>query len=822
MAEPIPGKLVWRGQGRDRKRLVMWQTRKGGLTPPSTFPEHELASALRDQQDDTDVELELEKGRPCRIRPVGQAWTAPPAATPAPVREPSRPVAGPALRPMASRSVAPSVMATDFHNPYNFIPALPRDSARDTALGDTPPIGHDRYDAACYSGRLRLTLTVATPLLLPDTARTSINDQGHKTFPVRVDHEQRPYILPTSLKGMLRAAYEAITNSRFGVFVGHDDRLAYRLPARIGPVPARVQRNADGTCSFRVMKADVLGYAAKLPRYKLGGNPGLDKGEQEAALRYPSRELPQHGEAVWVEVVQGAVRSIERRDRNAAAPPETSRARQRGWVCVTGPNIRGKRYERVFLEGTQDGLIPVTEEHRKLWRELIANYQEIHRRDLDKREQRAEERQHYLGDAPGRTGWSRHIYRQEAEEQELRDGTLCYLVFKRPDDVRSGIHAVLPVTISRRLFPVSPASLLHPSLAPTEPCKDHPLTLSPAERVFGWVNQRGPGAYRGQLRLSPITCTTDDAVVFFPEPGVPLAILGQPKPQQTRFYVADNNRGEAQDNRLTPEAAGYQTGKGLRGRKVYPHHQGLPAGYWENPTEDRTQRPDTAPFFQEYRRPESQDVRDDQNRSILGWVRPGATFTCDLHVLNLSAVELGALIWLLQLCDGHYHRLGGGKPLGFGSVRLVLDTTASDIRQGTDWQAYYSSLDPEPAPACDLSPCVTAYQEAVQQAYGAPFAQTPFIVAFLRAAQGFDDHRPTHYPRTRAAGTTGHPHPNPAGESFKWFVENARQNGPQYALADLATDPGLPILEDHDRGPAPRPGGSPGRRDPGPVRGGRR
>lgn len=814
MAETIPGKLVWRGQGKDRKRLVMWQARKGGMTPGSPVPEGELAPSLRTLQDDTDVELELDKGRPCRIRPVGQAWTgAAASAASAPTRLQERPSAG----LQTSRPAVRSSLATDFHNPYNFIPAVTRAHIPARPLGDAEPVGHDCYEAESYSGRLRLTLTTVTPLLLPDTALAQVNGEGHKTFPVRLDSAGQPAIPPTALKGMLRAAYEAVTNSRLGVFVGHDDRLAYRMPARIGPVPARVQRQADGSLLFRVMKADVLGFAAKLPRYKLGRNLPLDKGASEAALRYPSGDMPQHRDPVWVEVVQSTVRSIVKRDPHATVPPDDSRARQRGWVCITGPNIRGKRYERVFLEGTQDATIRVQDEHHKLWRELVANYQATHATDLRKREHEQQKPWTYLGDEPGRTGWSRHIYRED-QEQRLEEGTLCYLLFKRPEDPRSGIRAVLPVTISRLLFDIPPAQLLPESLRPAQ----NRAELSPADRVFGWVNQHGSGAYRGQLRLSPITCTSADAVVSFATPGVPLAILGQPKPQQTRFYVADDPSGQAQEDRLSPEAAGYQAQKGLRGRKVYPHHQGLPAGYWDHPPVDRTQRPDTAPFFQEYRRPDDAlKVRDDQNRSVLGWVRPGATFTCDLHLMNLSAVELGALVWLLQLPEAHYHRFGGGKPLGFGSLRLDLDPAASDVRQGSGWREYYRSLDPEPAPPCDFNACVRAYQEAVQQTYGQgrPFAQVPFIAAFTRAAQGFDDQRPTHYPRTRPEGSTGHPRPNPAGESFKWFVENTRQNGPQYVLRDLADDPGLPILEDHDR---PRPSGPSGPRDRGSFRGGRR
>jgi hypothetical protein len=44
------------------------------------------------------------------------------------------------------------------------------------------------------------------------------------------------------------------------------------------------------------------------------------------------------------------------------------------------------------------------------------------------------------------------------------------------------------------------------------------------------------------------------------EPGLPLAILGQPKPQQARFYVAASPDGEAQKDGLDKEKAGYSSG----------------------------------------------------------------------------------------------------------------------------------------------------------------------------------------------------------------------------------------------------------------------
>jgi len=353
--------------------------------------------------------------------------------------------------------------------------------------------------------------------------------------------------------------------------------------------------------------------------------------------------------------------------------------------------------------------------------------------------------------------------------------------------------------------------------------------LSPADRVFGWVNRNGMGSHRGNLRIGQARCSTPAAVDEFKYPGLPLAILGQPKPQQARFYVSGSNQGEAQTDGLSKEDAGYLTHKGLRGRKVYPHHAGLPDGYWIVRDEDRTQEPKVgqkgAKFYQEYRRPHKpvmergaaklneertgfilkrapdDEQRDDQNRSVIGWVKPGAAFQFEIAVTNLSNVEFGALLWLFALPDDHFHRLGGGKPLGFGSVRLEADWDNSDVRSGKQWRTFYSSLKDD---TNDLgfrpTDLIADYKNAVASAYRADFDSVSFIEAFKRSAQGFTDGKPIHYPRAKQQGQNaeGAIPPHPEGKAFEWFVANERTGrvgGPKASLADLADDEGLPILE---------------------------
>jgi CRISPR-associated protein (TIGR03986 family) len=762
------GKLVVNGKTLQVKftnakgREVTLQIRESELSVPLTNKKKSSIAELNGLE----VELEEVGGQPKQVREKGKAWE----------------------QLSASGGSSATGPAGDFHNPYNFVPALPRntDSVQKSELGDHQPVNHSSYQSDRWSGRIAVTLTTKSPLLIPDAANCREDTNGHKTYPLRLGVDNKPYLPPTSIKGMLRAAYEAVTNSRLSIFEKHGDRLAYRMPAKIGSlVPARVERRGNDLVLRIMEEPELLGHAGKLPRYQKSTSL-RDKGESTTATKYDdSDQLPQHGDAVWIRLNKGVVTRI----RRWTPEPPGGGDWLKGWVCITGANISGKKYERVFIESSDNQTMPVTEQMKSLWKELISNYQETHEKDLEKRRKNHQRPQDYLGSEPGKTGWSRHVY--EASEVEFKEGTLCYVEL-----ISNKVTALLPVSISRRLYSVSPKELLDTSLQPATEIKE----LSPADRVFGWVNQDGRDSYKGNLRIGTVQCDSINSVEQFAGHGVSLAILGQPKPQQARFYIAKDNQGTPLDKGISKQD-GYRSDYRLRGRKVYPHHAKLPTQYWENPTQDRKQIAQKG-YFQEYLRPKlnDQEQRDDQNRSIQAWVKPDVTFSFNIDVTNLSDIELGALLWLLSLPEGHYHRLGGGKPLGFGSVGLAINWDETDLRKGEVWRKFYSSLNTMPSPASrEVETSIQLFKDIIVQVYGngKTFEEIRFIKAFRRCTQGFDDNKPIHYPRKRQ-----HPGQNPVpphaeGKAFEWFVANERtgnSGGPKVSLPDLGSDRGLPLL----------------------------
>ncbi len=683
-----------------------------------------------------------------------------------------------------------------FENPYNFIPA-PRRNTNDADLGDSAPCGHHAYLADRWSGRLSVKITVATPLLIPDASRAPTTQQGHKIFETRCDAHGAPLIPTTTVKGMLRSVFEAATNSRFGALDKHENPLGLRLPSNDGGAVVPVRIGEDGKTAQLLTGTSRIGgggapagplYAAWIPAYR-----------DQHFLR-SGRELLRHGQRVWAEIELWNHRSnrfkfwrvVRMRPYDSAPRPTdlvsatqvksgsmpdagTPRQWVEGWVFVSNRNMNNKHDERLFFVDGAAETVQIPVEVKQRWTALISNYQEIHKEEIAAGITRPSALNNPSCE------WSRHVNpRQFAEsEKKLEPGTLCYAKVEKEKDVGWRVVDLYPVTISRGLYRDAPNVLIDSSLMPA---KDR-SQLSPAERVFGWVSNyhNGKEAWRGQLSVGPVVCTTGPAAIepIEDDNGLALAILGQPKPAQARFYIGSEKNGNVQ--KLSAGAgtskveAFYvkEEGQTLRGRKVYPHHAltvGAP-GYWSarGSGTEAVRANDGQTLYREYRYA-GDKPRSNQNRSTKSWIKPGAEFIFDIDVTNLSEVELGALLWLLRWPADHCHRLGGGKPLGFGSVRLELQGVA--LRSGQQLAQRYRDLSGGADSAitqCDdaaIARLESAFKEAVCRAYGSrSFDGVPFVKALINAAPGGG--LPVHYPRPDAQRTD-------ATAIYEWFVNNEK------------------------------------------------
>lgn len=218
-----------------------------------------------------------------------------------------------------------------------------------------------------------------------------------------------------------------------------------------------------------------------------------------------------------------------------------------------------------------------------------------------------------------------------------------------------------------------------------------------AEAIFGFV--RGERQREGQAQAGRVFVSDAAAEAYewlAEEPIVP-RILATPKPTTFQHYLVQTS-GEKRQLRHYASRPGDETV--IRGNKLY-WHKGSPT---------RAELED-GEFLQE---PPDKQVQDTQHTRIRP-VSAGSRFRFQVRFENLSDVELGALLWVLRLSDDARHggrqyrlKLGMGKPLGMGAVRIEHDVFVSQRARrytslfGADggWELAEGQLAPVRADAC--------------------------------------------------------------------------------------------------------------------------
>jgi CRISPR-associated protein (TIGR03986 family) len=78
---------------------------------------------------------------------------------------------------------------------------------------------------------------------------------------------------------------------------------------------------------------------------------------------------------------------------------------------------------------------------------------------------------------------------------------------------------------------------------------------------------------------------------------------------------------------------------------------------------------------EDIREKDSVDWATDSQHTQIKPVKAGVSFRSQIHFENLSKVELGALLWILappgETGKQYRHKLGMGKPLGMGAVKIT-------------------------------------------------------------------------------------------------------------------------------------------------------
>jgi CRISPR-associated protein (TIGR03986 family) len=190
-----------------------------------------------------------------------------------------------------------------------------------------------------------------------------------------------------------------------------------------------------------------------------------------------------------------------------------------------------------------------------------------------------------------------------------------------------------------------------------------------AEAIFGFTSRgkegnRGSRAGRisfGDARLEP---GQSDIWLSSGHPVIP-KILSGPKPTAFQHYLTQQQPDEVPSTnkngtpklelRLDHYASPPPHETVIRGHKLYWHKGSV--------------------GLSDIKDSRCNGLQVDSKHTLIKPVKAGVRFRSTIHFENLSRVELGAVLWTLVLPGEqgreYRHKIGMGKPLGMGSVKLV-------------------------------------------------------------------------------------------------------------------------------------------------------
>lgn len=694
-------------------------------------------------------------------------------------------------RPQAPRTAyrGPAAQPAEFTNPYNFVryegaPAHPDEFFR-------PPVPRHRF--AGLSGRLTCRIEALTPLFVPDS-ETVDYDGDHRLlhfFQVAgTDGLPTPAIPGASLKGVVRSVFEAATNSCWSHFDGKS-RSPYRVQpreaarlraARVIKVP-----HADSEVAVELLDAARLHkdvYAAAVAAGRVRTTPVA---WPAFVTRYPT-QIPDHQELLEARILRSdrGVKVLEILGPAAVpagpVPGENHTAVVTGYIKFTGPNVIeehdgdrsvSKNYERFFFYAD----VPATQLSLSAGADPHDSSTGRYRATLDWQSEARNQQLDYLTQVPQRT---------------LNAGDLVYV---RVDDTRRGRHGevleVGAVSVAKFFYRKGPGDYLPGHL---EPCASTraPAVLCPACRLFGLVGPERTSddaevvSRAGRVRISTARYAgtvsnghPPDAAASVPRLlARTIPILGSPKPSTYEFYLIDRAHPEQPVDWNGFRYYGYdgehpipvEGAPMLRGRKFYWH--------------------------QEQPRTGGGATRSSQNATI-DLVDIGTAFRFTVDYEDLEPHELGALVWSLTLEQGLAHHLGMGKPLGMGSVRIVLEQAETIGRARR-----YASIDllagsEQVDPVQWSRDTILAFQDWIARVMGRnDWRELANVADLLQVLRWPPPLRDVTYP---------HVINKEGAEQYRWFVANrSNRPGEQQTLPTVAeetdaTPRHLPVLRERRR-----------------------
>jgi len=520
--------------------------------------------------------------------------------------------------------------------PYNFIP-LPQASEivdvrdqDDASLSEALP-AHDQYHPQRRTGYFDVSLTTKTPLYIRGMlsqkdaiAGLSLKDQ-ESFFQLRAG-DPLSYTIPgSSLRGMLRSLFEIVTFSKLQPIF--DRKLFYRS-VEVSSMGETYRGRMVGKVEAGFVMLNSKGereiavcQKLRVPRDLIGGIRVYDGSGPNRTARW--RSSYHQYQRVWVKPGE--------KDRIESIADRPAPDHLEGILVITG-DVPRKKKEFVFLAPSHD-VLPMSPE---LWdrfhdNDQITNWQEK-AFPVDQPSAGGRPKPGAFPSKPA-SAWGDPVFFLREGGQVSFFGRA--MMFRLPY-----LH--------------SPLNLVE---APLKKALRSPETLIDlAEGVFGFVD-RATGddsrrAYAGRVNITQAVIDPSDDQSPYEEDHTAQLMLQTPKPTSFQHYL--EQKAQPLKHYDTPGAQ-------LRGHKLYWRRNLLHTSA-------------AAPLLDD-----GKAARADMITKVRA-LRPDIRFQFRVSFENLTDIELGALVWAIQLPPNRYHALGLGKPAGMGVVRLEVTAFQVDDR----------------------------------------------------------------------------------------------------------------------------------------------
>ncbi|ASS99759.1 CRISPR-associated RAMP family protein [Geobacillus thermocatenulatus] len=406
------------------------------------------------------------------------------------------------------------------------------------------------------------------------------------SYPPVVEHSLSPSladpVIPASeLRGVIRSAYEAVTDSCLSTVCV--DKVLYSRISKPGK-PGILKKTAEGYCIQPAKKYRVL----------LSQTDGIQEGER-VRFQVIGRDKARI-------VADGSVDDVKE-----------------GYFH-RGEYFPKKRYEAIFTETGKPIPLPQHFDAIEYLRKVLYLYQKENKLN---RETNHNEYAHY----------------------KLEEGKPILVYYHE----YNGNYYLSPACISKIVFHNTLKDILD-GQGGYSPCVGE--EVCPACALFGMVGRNH--SFASRLRFTDGRVIKEENVKeFFESPKV-LSMLSSPKLSAMEFYLEPPSQADWWTYDYAERKSGidkYYKPR-LRGRKFYWHSRQMK---WRN--YDPNQPLSSL-------------------ECIIRPVKKGVSFSFRIFFEGISEAELKCLLWTLNIGDNeneNCHKIGMGKPLGLGSVKIKVD-----------------------------------------------------------------------------------------------------------------------------------------------------